>query len=175
MTEQVTIDADQVRARMEREGLNIFSRLPAVYAASRTQGRKFLDFAGGGLSIVEWRTLWDLVEAGPMTIRDIAAIQRADHSLLSRALPEMRKKGFVEMQRSSRDARQTIVQITPKGRAAFDQAAPVMAHRRAALRDVFTEEEIRDFAGFLDRLEQFLRIPVEQLVADKIAGKDPAK
>ena len=89
MTEQLKIDADQVRARMEREGLNIFSRLPNVYAASRTQGRKFLNLAGG-LSIVEWRTLWDLVEAGPMTIRDLAAIQRADHSLLSRALPGMR-------------------------------------------------------------------------------------
>ncbi|WP_163025953.1 MarR family winged helix-turn-helix transcriptional regulator [Chachezhania antarctica] len=174
MTEQVTIDADQVRARMEREGLNIFARLPAVYAASRTQSRKFLDLAGG-LSVVEWRTLWDLVEAGPMTIRDLAAIQRADHSLLSRALPDMREKGFVAMQRSSRDARQTIVQITPKGRAAYDRAAPVMAHRRAALRDVFTEEEIRDFAGYLDRLEQFLRIPVEQLVTDDIAGKDAAK
>ncbi|WP_375698057.1 MarR family winged helix-turn-helix transcriptional regulator [Pseudophaeobacter sp. TrK17] len=174
VTEQGKIDADQVRARMEREGLNIFSRLPAVYAASRTQGRKFLDLAGG-LSIVEWRTLWDLVEAGPMTIRDLAAIQRADHSLLSRALPDMRKKGYVAMQRSSQDARQTMVEITSQGRAAYDRAAPVMAHRRAALRDVFTEDEIADFADYLDRLEQFLRIPVEQLVTDGITRKDPTK
>ena len=166
MTEQVQIDAAQIRARMEREGLNIFSRLPAVYAASRTQGRNFLEI-GGGLSIVEWRTLWDLAEAGPLTIRDLAAIQRADHSLLSRALPDIRDKGYVTMHRSASDGRQTIVKLTPKGRAAYERAAPVMARRRAALKDVFSEEEIRTFAGFLDRLEEFLRIP-----ADEIAEKD---
>lgn len=173
MTDQVKIDADQVRTRMEREGQNIFSRLPAVYAASRTQGRKFLDLAGG-LSIVEWRTLWDLVEAGPMTIRDLAAIQRADHSLLSRALPDIRAKGYVDMQRSPLDARQTIVKITPLGRAAYDQAAPIMAQRRAALREVFTEDEIRDFAAYLDRLEDFLRLPPEQLIHDATTQEDPA-
>jgi len=122
------------------------------------------------LSIVEWRTLWDLAEAGPLTIRDLAAIQRADHSLLSRALPDIRDKGYVTMHRSASDGRQTIVKLTPKGRAAYERAAPVMARRRAALREVFSEEEIRTFAGFLDRLEEFLRIP-----ADKIAEKDVSK
>jgi len=169
MTEQAQIDAAQIRGRMAREGLNIFSRLPAVYAASRTQGRHFLELCGG-LSIVEWRTLWDLAEAGPLTIRDLAAIQRADHSLLSRALPDIRDKGYVTMHRSASDGRQTIVKLTPKGRAAYERAAPVMARRRAALREVFSEEEIRTFAGFLDRLEEFLRIP-----ADKIAEKDVSK
>ena len=164
MTEEAQINAAQIRARMEREGLNIFGRLPAVYAASRMQSRKFLEI-GGGLSVVEWRTLWDLVEAGPLTIRDLAAIQRADHSLLSRALPDMRDKGYVTMYRSASDGRQTIVEITPKGRAAYDRAAPVMASRRAALKEVFSEEEIRVFAGFLDRLEEFLCIPVDQIVA----------
>ena len=168
MTEQVQIDAAQIRARMEREGLNIFSRLPAVYAASRTQGRNFLEI-GGGLSIVEWRTLWDLAEAGPLTIRDLAAIQRADHSLLSRALPDIRDKGYVTMHRSASDGRQTIVKLTPKGRAAYERAAPVMARRRAALKDVFSEEEIRTFAGFLDRLEEFLRIPAEEIAEKDVS------
>ncbi|MGV6887847.1 MarR family winged helix-turn-helix transcriptional regulator [Rhodophyticola sp. SM2404] len=171
MTEQVEIDAAQIRARMEREGLNIFSRLPAVYAASRVQGRNFLAL-GGGLSIVEWRTLWDLAEAGPLTIRDLAAIQRADHSLLSRALPDIRDKGYVTMDRDSRDGRQTLVSLTDKGRAAYEEAAPVMASRRAALRKVFSEDEIRVLAGFLDRLEDFMRIPVDQLIADQPAEKD---
>lgn len=169
MIKQAQIDAAQIRGRMEREGLNIFSRLPAVYAASRTQGRNFLKICGG-LSIVEWRTLWDLAEAGPLTIQDLAAIQRADHSLLSRALPDIRDKGYVTMYRSTTDGRQTIVELTAKGRAAFERAAPVMARRRAALKEVFSEEEIRTFAGLLDRLEEFLRIP-----ADQIASKEVSK
>ncbi|MCO6381401.1 MarR family winged helix-turn-helix transcriptional regulator [Oceanicola sp. 502str15] len=167
MAAEVKIDAGQVRSRMEREGLNIFSRLPAVYAASRRQGQRFLQI-GGGISIVEWRTLWDLHEAGPMTIRDLSSIQRSDHSLLSRALPDMRDKGYVTMHRDSRDGRQTIVQITDKGCAAYERAAPIMARRRAALRETFSEEEIRTLAGFLDRLEDFLRIPVEQIIDKEV-------
>ncbi|SIT76277.1 DNA-binding transcriptional regulator, MarR family [Yoonia rosea] len=171
MTEHLKVDAEQIRARMEREGFNIFARLPAVYAASRTQSRNFLDIAGG-LSVVEWRTLWDLAEAGPLTIRDLAAIQRADHSLLSRALPDMRKKGYVTMHKDTRDGRQTVVALTESGRAAYDRAAPVMAQRRAALRDVFSQEEIRAFAGFLDRLEEFLRIPTTELLASRKTQED---
>ena len=171
MTTKVETDADQIRARKDREGLNIFSRLPAVYAASRTQGRTFLEI-GGGLSIVEWRTLWDLAESGPLTIRDLAAIQRADHSLLSRALPEMRKKGYVSMQRDALDGRQTIVGLTKQGRAAYERAAPVMAKRRAALREVFSDHEIREFATYLDRLEEFLRVPVSDLLERQMADED---
>ena len=174
MNDRVKAKAAQIRARMEREGLNIFSRLPAIYAASRMQGLNFLD-RGGGLSIVEWRTLWDLVEAGPVTIRDLAAIQRADQSLLSRALPDMAKKGYVTMQRDTHDRRQTIVALTGKGRAAYDRAAPIMARRRAALRDVFSDEEIQQFAAYLDRLEEFLHIPADQILAEHIVEKDPAE
>lgn len=168
MTAQIKTDAEQIRARKEREGLNIFARLPAVYAASRMQSRNFLEIAGG-LTVVEWRTLWDLAEAGPLTIRDLAAIQRADHSLLSRALPEMREKGYVTMQRDMQDGRQTIVGLTEQGRAAYEKAAPVMAQRRAALKEVFSDNEIREFAGFLDRLEEFLRVPVKDILAGQMA------
>lgn len=171
MTEHPKVDAEQIRARMEREGFNVFARLPAVYAASRMQSRNFLEIAGG-LSVVEWRTLWDLAEAGPLTIRDLAAIQRADHSLLSRALPEMRKKGYVTMYKDTRDGRQTVVTLTDAGRAAYNRAAPVMAQRRAALREVFSQDEIRAFAGFFDRLEEFLRIPAAEILASQTAVED---
>lgn len=156
-------DIESIEARRTREGYNVFSRLPAVYAASRTQGQHLLQI-GGGLSIVEWRTLWDLREVGPMTIRDLALIQRSDHSLLSRALPDMRRKGYVTMSRSKEDGRQTIVALTQKGRDAYDRAAPTMARRRAALREVFTEQELVEFVGYLDRLDAFLRVPIEEIL-----------
>ena len=158
-------DTERIEARRAREDFNVFSRLPAIYAASRTQGQHLLQ-AGGGLSIVEWRTLWDLHEVGPMTIRDLASIQRSDHSLLSRALPEIRRKGYVTMSRSEEDGRQTIVALTQSGREAYQRAAPVMARRRAALREIFTEQELADFVGYLDRLDMFLRTPIEKILEE---------
>ncbi len=166
MNDPLEVDESRLRIRKAREDNNIFSRLPVVYAASRTQGQKLLQ-AGGGLSIVEWRVLWDLHEVGPMTIRDLAEVQHADHSLLSRALPEMRRKGYVIMARDPRDGRQTLVALAPEGLAAYKRAAPVMASRRAALRKSFSENEIATFVGFLDRLEEFLHTPIADFVEDK--------
>lgn len=162
-TQRPERDVARIRARQHREDFNIFSRLPSIYAASRTQGQQFLVRAGG-LSILEWRTLWDLSEVGAMTIGDLASIQRSDHSLLSRALPEMKRKGYVTMRRSQEDARQTIVEIAPEGEKAYARAAPVMARRRAALRAAFSEEEVTALVGLLDRFEDFLRQPVDDLL-----------
>lgn len=164
MSEVHDARAERVRNRRMQQDMNVFSRLPAVYAASRAQAQRFLQGAGG-LSIVEWRTLWDLHEVGPMTIRDLSSIQRADHSLLSRALPEMQRKGYVTMYRDEEDRRQTIVELAPAGRAAYRKAAPIMRRRREALREAFTRDEIDAIAGYLDRLETFLRIPAEVILS----------
>ena len=92
-----------------------------------------------------------------MTIKDLAFMQRADHSLLSRALPEIRRKGYVTMQRSETDSRQTVVEISQAGRRAYDRAAPIMARRRAALKAVYSAEELVNFVNYLDRLDLFCR------------------
>ena len=161
-------DVERIEARRVREDFNVFSRLPAIYAASRTQGQHLLQ-KGGGLSIVEWRTLWDLHEVGPMTIRDLAQVQRSDHSLLSRALPDIRRKGYVTMRQSKEDGRQTIVALTQAGREAYERAAPIMKRRRAALREVFSEQELTEFVGYLDRLDTFLRSPIEEILEKELS------
>lgn len=158
--------ADRISNRRAREARNLFARLPAAYAASRRQAQQLLR-RGGGLSVVEWRTLWDLAECGPMTVRDLAEIQRTDHSLISRALPRMRDKGLVAMRRDTGDGRQMIVALTAPGRAAYARAAPIMRRRRDALREVFTEAEIAAFVGFLDRMEQFLQQPVTEILGEE--------
>jgi len=167
MDAETSIDRERIEIRQRREDMNVFARMPSICAASRTQSQKLLQI-GGGLSIVEWRTLWDLHEVGAATIGDLSTMQRTDHSLLSRALPEMRRKGLIAMRRDPGDGRQSIVTLTSKGRDAYARAAPVMARRRAALRDVFSKDEIETLLGFLDRFEAFLKIPVDQ-IADKDA------
>ena len=157
-------DVDRIQARIDREDTNVFARLAAIYAASRKQAQDLLQF-GGGISIVEWRTLWDLHEVGAMTISDLAATQRADHSQLSRALPQMREKGLVSMRQAAQDGRQTIVTLTERGQAAYDLAAPVMGRRRAAIADDFTPEEIAELVGYLDRIEGFVRRTADDILS----------
>lgn len=155
--------AERIKQRRERERYNLFARFPAVYAASRLQSQKILRHLGK-VSTVEWRVLWDLIEAGPMTIRDMAEIQRIDHSQLSRALPAMRTKGLVTMERNDLDGRQVLVSITPEGEAAYAYCASTMKRRRESLKANFTEQELETFVSLIDRLEDFLRQPVDSIL-----------
>lgn len=163
----------RLRARVDAEERNIFSRLPAIYAASRTQGQRILKQVAG-LSIVEWRTLWDLNSVGPLTVQQLAYIQRADHSQLSRALPPMRDKGYITMARGTEDARQMIVTLTDAGRQKFLEASPTMARRRQSVRDCFTPDEMDQFIAFLDRYEALLHRPVETFLAPRSEQKETA-
>ena len=159
------LDPDRKRldVRRRRETANLFSRVSATYAASRSQAQRLLK-AGGGLSIVEWRILWDVLEAGPITVRELADLQKSDHSLISRILPKMVKSGLITLTRDTKDGRQTLVDLTQQGIAAYEKAAPVMAKRRAALLKHFSKEEIDQWVEYLDRFDQFCRLSVDEIL-----------
>lgn len=166
MTDEQERNVDRINARVDREETNLFARLASIYAASRKQAQDLLQ-KGGGISIVEWRTLWDLHEVGPMTISDLSSIQRTDHSQLSRALPKLRDKGLVSMHQATQDGRQTIVTLTAKGSDAYRLAAPIMGKRRATLGEAFTQTEITEFVGYLDRIENFVRRPANDILQEE--------
>lgn len=151
--------AERIARRRLKEDANLFGRLSAVATASRAHAKRYLD-AGGGLSIPEWRILWDLSEAGPLSIQDMATIQRADHSLISRTVPAMRDKGFVSIRRDATDKRQSMVHLTDAGLAAYQKAAPFMQARRDALAAFFPGAELRDFLAMIDRFEAYLAQPL---------------
>ena len=100
--------------------------------------------------------MWDLFEAGPLTVRDMAAIQRADHSLISRALPGLQAKNLIVLARDETDKRQTMVALTDAGQDAHAAAAPYMEARRDRMRALFTADELTQFVALIDKFEAFL-------------------
>ena len=152
--------AARVAARKASQDKNLFGRLSAAAIASRSQAQRLL-LSTGGLSITQWRILWDLHEAGPLSVQDIASIQGTDHSLISRALPVMREKGYVTATPNSGDKRQSLVEMTPEGRKAYTTSAPIMQARRARLAQTFAPEELATLLSYLDRFEAFLDDPIQ--------------
>lgn len=140
---------------------NLFGRLQAAATASRTKAQRLLSSAGG-LSITQWRILWDLEEAGPLTVQDMATIQRTDHSLISRALSGMRNKGYVETVTNTEDKRQSLIKTTAAGARAFAIASPVMKERRRSLNKIFEPDEITTFLSLITRFEAHLKRPSEE-------------
>ncbi len=76
----------------------------------------------------------------------------------------MWRKGLVNMERDEEDGRQMSITLTEAGRQAYEKAAPIMKQRRDALRRAFTPEELKQLAGYFDRLDAFFRQPLSELL-----------
>ena len=150
---------DRVNARRLAQERNLFGRLQAAALASRTQAKRLLRSAGN-LSITEWRVLWDLAEAGPLTVTEMASIQRTDHALISRTIPVMIDKGYVATTTGKRDRRTLLVALTPAGQSVFEETSVIMSQRRAALSTTFSATDLDAFLGLIDRFEKFVEAPL---------------
>lgn len=160
MEQRAETRTERVDRRKTFQDANVFSRISAAAMASRTQAQRILR-QGGVSSIVEWRVLWDLAEAGPLTVNDMAKIQRLDHSLFSRELARMRQQGLVTAERDETDKRQMLFSLTKKGQATFDRTAPLMQERRRSLRAAFPSEDRATLLRLIDLFEAFLAEPLD--------------
>ena len=158
MTKPQNEHVDRYKARYLKQERNLFGRLQAAALASRTQAKRLLKSAGD-LSITEWRVLWDLAEAGPLTVTEMASIQRTDHALISRTIPTMIEKGYVATTTGKRDRRTSLVALTSAGQSVFEETSTTMEQRRSALADAFSEKDLDTFLDLIDRFEQFLEDP----------------
>ncbi|PTX54635.1 DNA-binding MarR family transcriptional regulator [Litoreibacter ponti] len=168
MTKQPRTNLDRVNARQLEQNRNLFGRLSAASLASRVQAQRMLKSAGE-LSITEWRVLWDLAEAGPLTVTEMAAIQRTDHALISRAVPGMVRKGYVTTSISEADRRQSLIALTGYGHQVFERTSLVMSARRAALSRTFSEKELNTFIELIDRFEAFVEAPLSENLSIEVA------
>ena len=105
---------------------------------------------GTTLAQVDVLTILSLSK-GSLTPGEIAAyVFREKHSA-SALLTRMQRAGLVKKVRSRRDQRVVKIQIQPKGRELIAKAVGV-EYRADLLVSNFTEEEVRQFDGYLKRL-----------------------
>ena len=158
--------ADRYRARRIAQERNLFGRLQTAALSSRKQAQQLLKSAGV-LSITEWRVLWDLAEAGPLSVTQMATIQHADHAQISRAIPTMVSKGYVKTSTEEDDRRKSLITLTGTGRAVFEEASVTMTARRAALAKEFSEDEMDTFLQLIHRFEQFVQEPLTPTLVNR--------
>ena len=127
-----TVDPLQVRA------LRAFNRF-------YTQRTGLLDpYLDSDFSLTEVRVLYELAHHAPCTASDLKRRLLLDAGYLSRILRRFGAAGWVTRSRSSVDARQLALSLTPEGRAVFeplqqrsrDEAARLLAPLPAAQRDM---------------------------------------
>ena len=72
-------------------------------------------------TLAEVRVLYEIAQQGTPTAAEIAKALGLDAGYLSRVLLSFRKRGFLARKVSAKDARQSHLDLTPKGRAAFGE------------------------------------------------------
>jgi len=88
--------------------------------ASHVVASKFHEeVRAAGLTILEWRVLATLSDGRSRSVGDIAYIALAQQSTVTKLLGRLEAEGRVERSEGEIDRRQSLVSITPAGRAAL--------------------------------------------------------
>lgn len=110
------------------------------------------------ISLREWRVLAALGIHGRMTINGISAFSGVSHTVVSRAVKALIAKGCVETRKSSRDKRQTLVQLTIEGLRIHD----IIAVRRSKfLQEIqlgLSAAEQNTFLELISKLEAHIEL-----------------
>ena len=146
------------RAALRR---NLVNRLFRLGNGVQAQSQQLLSLISD-LSLVHFRILLRLSEAGTQNVQGLSELLGANRSLVSRALPDLREKGLIELVKSETDKRQIFVRLTDAGHAVVEEhRAPIRA-RDQAMRSAFKPEEYEQLVEYFDRLDAITNVPAAE-------------
>ena len=96
--------------------LNVLSSLVSQ-ALTRVYGRH-------GIGIPEWRVLVTLGENGVMTGKAVGARTHMHKTKVSRAVAQLEQRRFLSRRANRADLRESLLSLTPAGRAVYEELAP---------------------------------------------------
>src|SRR5271169_1581375 len=116
-------------------------------------GKGYLD---SPFTLAEVRVLYELAHRNSPTAAQIAKALGLDAGYLSRMLLSFRKRGFLARKASEKDARQSHLSLTNKGRAAFGELEAKSEAGVSKMIERLTPAEQNRLAGAMGTIEQLL-------------------
>lgn len=124
-----------------------------------------------GLDIPEWRVLATLgFREGACTAQYISYCTRTHKSTISRAVTALMRRKIIERVPNENDRREFALQLTPKGRALYEELIPRLLHREQDILACLSAGERKDFAAALGKIEQSLGLAQTIKDAGKAGG-----
>jgi DNA-binding MarR family transcriptional regulator len=105
-----------------------------------------------GLTIGRWHVLSVLSRYDGSRVGTIADISGGEQPAVSRVIDQMERDGLVSRRPSIDDSRAVEVWLTKRGRQIIDDLLPEAEEFVARMLRSFDENEVRQLAGFLERL-----------------------
>jgi len=105
-----------------------------------------------GESAHQYRLLAELARQGPAPQRELASATAQHPAAVSRLVDDLETKGLIRRKRGSRDRRQIIVAITPRGRVRFRAAEPVVLSVISEMMAPLSSRDQRQLGSLLGKL-----------------------
>jgi DNA-binding MarR family transcriptional regulator/N-acetylglutamate synthase-like GNAT family acetyltransferase len=116
-------------------------------------------------SLTEVRVLHDLSQRDQLTAGEIGSDLGLDRGYLSRILQRFEQRGLIRKTRSQTDARQSLLELTPKGRKVF---APLDTRAQEEVQTMLTTLSVGQRRSLIDAMRN-----IEQLLNPKPEPKVP--
>jgi DNA-binding MarR family transcriptional regulator len=140
--------------------LNVLSSLVSQ-ALTRVYGRH-------GIGIPEWRVLVTLGENGVMTGKAVGAHTHMHKTKVSRAVAQLEQRKYLSRRSNRSDLRESLLSLTPAGRAVYEELAPSALDFTIRLAEVVAPA---DRAAFDRAMKQLTKRSAE-LVAEVEGGRE---
>ena len=121
---------------------------------------------GSMFSLTEVRVLFELAKLDNRTATDIAQELGIDLGYLSRVLTKFERLRFMTRKRSVVDARQSVLRLTKKGRAAFAPLHRSSGSQVLAMIAPMAAEQRRELVGAMHRIQRLLEPPASRSEGD---------
>lgn len=115
-------------------------------------------------SLTEARLIYELAQAPQTTATRLGEALELDAGYVSRTLQSFKRRGLIARARAAHDGRQSLLSLTEKGRAAFQQLNAASAEQIATLLSGHTEEEQKQLVQAMETIERLLGGGVEDRV-----------
>jgi DNA-binding MarR family transcriptional regulator len=124
-----------------------------------------------GLDIPEWRVLATLgFREGACTAQYISHCTRTHKSTISRAVTTLLRRKIIERVANENDRREFALQLTPKGRALYQELIPRLLGKEQDILSCLSAGERKDLATALRKIEQSLGLAQTITEAGKAGG-----
>ena len=111
-----------------------------------------------GIDIVEWRILITLAAHETCSAQFIVNCTRTHKSRISRGVSRMIGLKLVARSESKGDRRETLLRLTPKGKALHQKLVPVVLEQERKMMECLNENEFKAFTHAMDKLEHSLAL-----------------
>lgn len=141
------------RAHVSRWVVDDYLSYLLSQASQAVAARFHVEVRKAGLTILEWRVLATLSDGRSRTVGEVALIVLAKQSTITKLLGRMEADGRVGRSASEVDRRQSLVRITPIGRAAL---GPLLTKSKQHERTIIARLNARESASLKNALRKLM-------------------